>query len=531
MNNTKSLLLFAGSAHAIMDLPDWGESWPPTKNENGEPLAFDPSLLKRAQEPGNGNTLVYFHAPWCGHCRHLEPEYEKASKMLLEDEGSKITVATFDGHAYQDATKEYDLQGYPTVRWFTPHGDYFDYEGPRKANQIASWVRFMTIDPVSDMVQLPSPRNNERVHVTLVAPQRTAAFERVALQYRTQARWGFVDDADGHFYDQKIVVQKPGEEATEMYAIEDIDLVRSFFLRERLETFGELTKDSFAKFKAQGDIMLVYILFDSEDPAGLEAQVEAFRPEAVKLAKKWWDKFGFVWVNTAEKENTMKASFGIKKLPAVTVTNPHEPLSEKFVLLGQPDAAEIQEFLTGIVGGTTRPIFKSEEIPEAPDSPVPVQKVVGKSILSEVFRPDRDFFLEVYAPWCVHCRTTGPQVELVGETISELSANNLVQVGKINGQLNDSPSKLISWEHFPTLLYVKAGTDEKIVYEGERTARAMLSFIAENTDQMQLSTVLCKNLSDQCTDLTCGAVPGRCSLDKKEPVKEPVSRPEDHVEL
>merc|ERR1719261_1997620 len=105
--------------------------------------------------------------------------------MIYDDAGVNATIATFDGNMYQDATKEQDLTGYPTIRWYTPHGDHFDYQGPRKANQIATWVRFMTIDPVSDMVQLPVPKSsdNERVHVTLVAPARTPAFERVALQY------------------------------------------------------------------------------------------------------------------------------------------------------------------------------------------------------------------------------------------------------------------------------------------------------------------------------------------------------------
>jgi hypothetical protein len=65
----------------------------------------------------------------------------------------------------------------------------------------------------------------------------------------------------------------------------------------------------------------------------------------------------------------------------------------------------------------------------------------------------------------------------------------------------DSPSKLLSWEHFPTLIYVKAGSDQKIVYEGKRDARSILTFVAESTEQKQLAKVLCKDLARKTKDL------------------------------
>ena len=29
------------------------------------------------------NLIIYFYAPWCGHCKTFEPEYQKSSKILI----------------------------------------------------------------------------------------------------------------------------------------------------------------------------------------------------------------------------------------------------------------------------------------------------------------------------------------------------------------------------------------------------------------------------------------------------------------
>jgi len=61
--------------------------------------------------------LVEFYAPWCGHCKSIKPEYAKAADALVGVE-PKVTLAKIDTIENEDIGKEFDVQGFPTLKWF-----------------------------------------------------------------------------------------------------------------------------------------------------------------------------------------------------------------------------------------------------------------------------------------------------------------------------------------------------------------------------------------------------------------------------
>lgn len=81
-----------------------------------------------------------FYAPWCGHCKNLEPEWKKAAKEL----GGKVKLGALDATAYQSKAQEYGVQGYPTIKYF-PSGvksrsSAADYDGGRTSGDIVNWA-------------------------------------------------------------------------------------------------------------------------------------------------------------------------------------------------------------------------------------------------------------------------------------------------------------------------------------------------------------------------------------------------------
>jgi len=82
--------------------------------------------------------LVEFFAPWCGHCKNLAPEWEKAASDLK----GQVKVGAVDATVHQRLAQTYEIKGFPTIKAF-PGGpkmqDPQDYSGGRDASSIVGY--------------------------------------------------------------------------------------------------------------------------------------------------------------------------------------------------------------------------------------------------------------------------------------------------------------------------------------------------------------------------------------------------------
>ncbi|KAM8847527.1 protein disulfide-isomerase A6 isoform 1-T1 [Synchiropus picturatus] len=75
--------------------------------------------------------LVEFFAPWCGHCKNLEPEWAAAATTVKEQTKGKVRLGAVDATVHQGVSGRYGIRGFPTIKIFRKGQEPEDYDGSR----------------------------------------------------------------------------------------------------------------------------------------------------------------------------------------------------------------------------------------------------------------------------------------------------------------------------------------------------------------------------------------------------------------
>ena len=416
--------------------------------------------------------FVKFFAPWCGHCKALAPEYEKAAKMLKEE---NIILAQVDCDAHSSVCSKFDVSGYPTLKHFKK-GVPSDYEGARTADALMSAIRKKATPALKEL------KTNEEFDkfVGFTSDVSIVGFFANKDEAKT-----FADTADklsddfrfGIVYDVALIKEKNNgaqglvnfrpffrEDAKVAYtgALNDAKTIETFVHTSSIPLAGVYKAAFKSRYDAVGLPRLAFVTkVDQEnDPAGLRYILNRLR----KVANEYKGKLAFTVESINESEIQ---SLNIKESGFAVFNN-----KEKFVhALTSFSVDNIKTVAKDYIEGKIEQYIKSEPIPTTESV---VQHVVGKNFKKEVMESDKNVFIKFYAPWCGHCKALAPKYE---ELAKKMSKYEDVKIVEVDATANEYPD-IFTVRGYPTLYLLKANEkNSPIQYNGSREVKDMKSWL------------------------------------------------------
>ncbi|XP_062182353.1 protein disulfide isomerase-like 1-1 [Phragmites australis] len=431
--------------------------------------------------------VVEFYAPWCGHCKKLAPEYEKAAQLLSKHD-PPIVLAKVDANEDKNrplATK-YEIQGFPTLKIFRNQGKNIqEYKGPREAEGIVEYLK-KQVGPASKEIKSPEDAttliDDKKIYIVGVFTEFSGTeftnFMEVAEKLRSDYDFGHTLHAN-HLPRGDAAVERPLVRLLKPF--DELVVDSKDFDVAALEKFIDASSTprvvTFDKNPDNHPYLLKY--FQSSAPKAMlflnfsTGPFESFKSAYYGAADEFKDKEIKFLIGDIEASQGAFQYFGLKEdqAPLILIQDGD---SKKF-LKEQIEADQIVSWLKEYFDGKLSSFKKSEPIPEVNNEPVKV--VVADSLHDVVFKSGKNVLIEFYAPWCGHCKKLAP---LLDEAATTLQSDEDVIIAKMDATANDVPSEF-EVQGYPTMYFVTP-SGKITSYDSGRTADEIVDYIRKNKE-------------------------------------------------
>ena len=150
-------------------------------------------LSKFLEDAGDEKwVLLDFYAPWCGHCKKLNP-------VLDEFARSSVSIGKIDATKQKKLADEHGVDGFPTLRFKTIKGESFrDYKGGRDLKGLELLDRRLTKAPIKESKTLSDLfEDDEKIYFVARKPLdslKSEIFRSVAMDRYHEAAFAFVSE-------------------------------------------------------------------------------------------------------------------------------------------------------------------------------------------------------------------------------------------------------------------------------------------------------------------------------------------------
>lgn len=238
-----------------------------------------------------------------------------------------------------------------------------------------------------------------------------------------------------------------------------------------------------------GELKTHFLLFADADEEAHAAAVTAFREAAASEASTHAGSPRALFVRVPLSEERVREYFGIgsgaEETPAAVLVHMGEEGMKKYKAapagagIDLTSSSAFTGFLDSYEAGSLKAWLKSEAAPDAAENAAAAVKVItGNTFTSAVIDNEADVLLEVYAPWCGHCKQLAPVYEKLGEAVKAAGLSDKLVIAKMDGTANEVDYPGVNVKGFPTLFLFKNGEKATpIDYEGNRDLDGFISFL------------------------------------------------------
>ncbi|GAA0139368.1 chaperone [Lithospermum erythrorhizon] len=442
--------------------------------------------------------VVEFYAAWCGACQELAPEWEKAAKILSQNE-PPIVLAKVDANDQQNKqlANKHGLKGFPTIKILKDGGNVIaDYKGPREANAIVSYVIQQTGPP---SIEITSSQDASALIVDdgfaimgvfeEFSGEEYEKFIVLAERLRSGINFGHTKDTkhlpivgdsssspnniEGPF----VRLYKPFDELFEDFQNFDVDVLEKLIdvsSTPLVTYYDHMERYYLRKFLGTRNAKaMLYVDYTSDD-------YDAFKSTYYDVAKQFKGKgVSFLMGDVEASQKVLESiDLNVDQVPILII----ETKSFVGIKYIKPKVSpeHILSFVKDFKDGKLQPYRKSAPIPEVNDGPIKI--VVHDNLQDMLFNSGKNVLLEFTASWSEKSKKFGPILEDIAHSFQD----DDIMIATFDTEKNDYPTETFKIIHFPTL-YFATPSGTLLSYDGDKTKEAIIDFIQKNRDGAHLN--------------------------------------------
>uniref|UniRef100_A0A8C3MFY5 Uncharacterized protein n=1 Tax=Geospiza parvula TaxID=87175 RepID=A0A8C3MFY5_GEOPR len=377
----------------------------------------------------------------CKHTKlqNLSEEFAEAARQLKK-EAPRIQFGKIDVTHQYDLRKEFNIQAFPTVKFFVNGTEVKRYVATRYSSAFITWVKRRT-GPSTVLIN-----STDQAEAMIKAGDLAViGFFRVII-WKTQKAARDVPEMPFGMTASEDVCANYGVQRNSLVVFKEVGVQNG----ADVESFVSQTSVKIFDVPVENHILLF-------TPMNSETFNEIYE-NYQSAAAQFRGKILFVLVDTNEARNgRIFEYFRIRDIdvPAVRILNLTSEARYKMPA-DEVTVENLKEFCQSYLNGKAKQHLPSEEIPQDWDK-MPVKVLVGKNFNSVIFNKTMTVFVMFYAPWSHECRQLLPIWDKLGE---QYESHKDIMIAKIDVTANDILA--VALDRYPFFTLFPAGSHHQV---------------------------------------------------------------------